>query len=370
MRLLSAIHRWAGGFLGLLLALLALSGTLLVWEDQWIALPGASQPLAEDVAMIGTIADRAAAGGNLARITFASDEIGLHQLGFADGGGAYVAQDGRLVDRWTRSWQRPELWLFDLHHHLFAGAAGETVTGVAGIAGLLFVLTGLILWWRSRRSFAPRLWPRRMAPGPIVSHHRDLGLLAAPLLLLSRATGTLMIFDPLRTLFLGAELRPRAALAGPAAKPSPSAMLATAKARFPDAALRRLSIPANAGDPILVRMRQPSEWTPNGRTQLAFDQRSGQLLWIEDARRANGAAWAAEKLYPLHAAKVGGLAMKLAMTVSGLALFLLGGLATFSFWARRSAKRRKRRPRGGRPTAEARSRPMTAPVASADPPVG
>jgi uncharacterized iron-regulated membrane protein len=351
MRLLSALHRWAGGVLGLLLALLAFSGTLLVWEGEWIALPGAAQPLAEDVATIGAIADRAAAAGTLARITFASDEIGLHQLSFTDGGGAYVAQDGRLVDGWTSPWQRPELWLFDLHHHLFAGAAGETVTGIAGIAGLLFVLTGLVLWWRSRRSFAPRLWPRRMAPGPIVSQHRDLGLLAAPLLLLSLVTGTLMIFDPLRDLMVGTEVRPRAALAAPVDGASPSAMLATAKAHFPDAGLRRLSIPADSGDPILVRMRQSAEWTPNGRTQLAFDQRSGQLLWVEDARRANAAAWMAEKLYPLHAAKVGGLAMKLAMTTSGLALFLLGGLATFSFWTRRAGKRRKRRPRGGGPKA-------------------
>ena len=369
MRLLSALHRWAGGVLGLLLALLALSGILLVWEGEWIGLPGAAQPLAEDIAAIGAVVDRAAAGGTLSRITFASDEIGLHQLSFAGGGGAYVTQGGGVVEAWTSPWQRPELWLFDLHHHLFAGSAGETVTGIAGIAGLLFVLTGFILWWRSRRSFAPRVWPRRMAPGPIVSHHRDLGLLAAPLLLLSLATGTLMIFDPLRELVFGTELRPRAALAGRVGGASPSAMLAAAKARFPDAAPRRLSIPANAADPILVRMRRPAEWTPNGRTQLAFDQRSGRLLWVEDAGRANGSAWAAEKLYPLHSAKVGGLAMKLAMTASGLALFLLGALATFSFWTRRAGKRRKRRPRGGGPKATTGSGSVPARAPSAKRPV-
>ena len=41
-------------------------------------------------------------------------------------------------------------------------------------------------------------------------------------------------------------------------------------------------------------------------------------------------------------AAIGGLAMKLLMTLSGLGLFTLGSFATYSFWARRSGKRRAR----------------------------
>lgn len=355
MHLLSAIHRWAGGLIGLLLAVLGLSGAILVWEGEWIALPGADNPVVENVAVMGAIADAAKTRGELLRITFASDEIGLHQLAFADGGGAYVAQDGRVVDAWASQWERPELWLFDLHHHLFAGDTGETVTGIAGIAGVLFVVTGIVLWWRSRRAFAPRLWPKRLAPGPIVSHHRDIGVVVAPLLLLSLVTGTLMLFEPLRSAFLGSEVRPKTEATAAAGSPSVTAMLATAKAHFPDAMLRRISFPHEPGDPVFVRMRQPPEWTPNGRTQLAFDAATGRLLSVQDALRGNAAAAAAEKLYPLHSAKVGGLAMKLLMTVSGLALFLLGSLATYSFWARRVGKRRKRPRRAAANVAAARA---------------
>ena len=340
MILLSALHRWTGAFLGILLALLALSGTILVWEGEWISLPSADQPVIENPTAAGTVTDAARRLGQLSRITFASEEIGLHQIVYADGSGAYIAQDGRIVDSWASQWERPELWLFDLHHHLFSRAAGETVTGIAGIAGLLFVVTGIILWWRSRRAFAPRPWPKRFAPGPIVSHHRDLGILVAPLLLLSLGTGTLMIFDPLRQVLIGKEVRPRTEVATATGDPSVAAMLATAKARFPGADLRRISFGASPGDPVLVRMRQPSEWTPNGRTKLEFDPVSGRLLSVEDAVLGNGSASAAEKLYPLHSAKVGGLAMKLLMTVSGMALFLLGSFATLSFWLRRFSRRR------------------------------
>ena len=342
MAALSVIHRWAGAFLGLLLALLGLSGAILVWEGEWVSLPGADDSVVENVATIGAITDAAAARGELQRITFASDEIGLHQLAYAGGGGAYVAQDGRVVDSWASQWERPELWLFDLHHHLFAGHTGETVAGIAGIAGLLFVVTGVILWWRSRRVFNFRLWPKRFAPGAIVSHHRDIGIVAAPLLLLSLTTGVLMLFEPLRSALVGEEVRPKAEVSPTPGDPSVAGMLRTTKALFPDAELRRISFRQEPGEPVLIRMRQPFEWTPNGRTQIAFNSETGALLSVEDAAQANRAAAIAEKLYPLHSAKVGGLVMKVLMTVSGLTLGLLGTLAFWSFWARRAGKRKRR----------------------------
>jgi uncharacterized iron-regulated membrane protein len=335
VKTLSAIHRWTGAFIGLVLAILGLTGAILVWEGAWIGVPGAHDRLVENPAAIGAIVDGAAAQGRLSRVTFANDEIGLHQLTYADGSGAYVTQGGQVVDHWANEWERPELWLFDLHHHLFAGETGETVTGIAGLAGLLFVVTGTVLWWRSRRSFRFRLWPKRVAPGPIVAQHRDLGIVVAPLLLLSLGTGVLMVFDPLRAAVIGNEVRPKTAVHQPGSGASARTILQTAKQRFPNAELRRIAFPQKPGKPILVRLRQPAEWTPNGRTHLSFDSRTGALISIEDPLRGNRAAAISEKLYPLHAATTGGLTTKLLMTISGLSLFLLGSLTTYGFWARK-----------------------------------
>jgi uncharacterized iron-regulated membrane protein len=340
MKLLSTLHRWTGAFIGLLLAVLGLTGAILVWEGEWIQLPGAHDPIAENVPAIARVIDAAAGQRKLSRVTLANEELALHQLVFADGSGEYVRQNGEVVDRWTSQWERPELWMFDLHHHLFAGETGETVAGIAGIIGLLFVITGVILWWRSRRRFAFRLWPKRLAPGPIVAQHRDLGIVVAPLLLVSFTTGVLMLFQPLREAVIGKEVRPKTEVADAGGQPSIAAMLRTAKARFPEGELRRISFSRKPGDPITIRVRQPSEWTPNGRTQLAFDSQSGALLGIEDATRGNRASMLAEKLYPIHSAKVGGLLMKVLMTASGLGLFLLGTLATYAFWARPKRRRR------------------------------
>lgn len=342
MKTLSWIHRWLGGIIGLLLALIGLSGAILVWEGEWIQLPGSNDPVAENVVNLAAISQRAIQDG-ATRITFASEEIGLHHAAMPKGAGEYIRQDGAVVDQWASMWSRPEFWLFDFHHHLFAGDTGKWVTGIAGIAGLTFSITGAILWWRSRRAFEWRWWPRKMQPGPIVRHHRDLGIVTLPLLLISFLTGTAMIYgDFTRVVLGGSEPVPPPKVARQVEGTPPfAAMFATAKQRFPDAAIRRLTVPSKPDAPYSIRMRQPSEWTPNGRTTLFFDG-SGHLLRADDALATNRSDQLIETFYPVHTGKVGGLLWKVAMTLSGIVLTMLGTFAVYAFWVRKAHKRRRR----------------------------
>jgi uncharacterized iron-regulated membrane protein len=350
MKYLSFLHRWSGGLIGLLLALLGLTGAILVWQDVWISLPGANDPIIEQVDRLAAISQRAAADGAI-RITFASDQIGLHQVAKEGGAGAYINQAGATVASWTSQWQRPELWLFDLHHHLFSGETGETIAGIAGIFGLLFVVTGSILWWRSRRAFRWRLLPSKFQPGAIVAYHRDVGILVAPLLLVSFLTGTAMLFPSATRVAISpfgpVERSARPPEVEPAKGPAPlGQMLRQAKARFPNAELRRLTLPTKRSPGYSVRMRQPFEWDPKGRTALYFDG-TGKLLRVDDPATANRATAINDAFYSIHTGKAGGLAWKLAMTLSGLGLTLLGSLAVWSFWFRRAKRKTARRPLEG-----------------------
>lgn len=346
MKALDLAHRWTGGLLGLILAILGLSGALLVHKESWIALPHAGDArIADPQALVAATARLLAAAPDARSILYASDRFGLIQLRGADGAGAYADQSGSIVLRWHSQWERPELWLFDLHHHLFTGDLGETLVGISGLAGLCFVLTGTILWWRTRRTFGFRLWPKRLSRPMILWHHRDLGIVMAPLLLLSSVTGAMMVFQPFAALIIAPFGAPSAALAanrpakvdsGPLSKtPDWPAILATAHARFPDAELRILALPDAPGQPIRLRMRRAREWLPNGRTLLAFDASSGRLLRATDALALPRGTQIFNGAYPLHAAKVGGLAYRLVMTFSGLAMALLGSLAVWSFWFKR-----------------------------------
>ncbi|ANI79399.1 PepSY-associated TM helix domain-containing protein [Sphingobium sp. EP60837] len=366
MKTLDLLHRWIGGLMGLVLAVLGFSGALLVHKDAWVFLPHGSDPVVQDSAAVARTVERIMADPDSRpeMISFASPEFGLDRLRFADGSGAYVSQAGDLVTRWNSQWERPELWLFDLHHHLFAGDAGETIIGVAALLGLFFVISGVILWTRTRKTFEFRLLPKRPSRSAIVRQHRDLGLVAAPLLLLATLTGAILVFRPVAVLILGpgapaqidASLKPPQAPVAPLSKSLDwRAMVETAHARFPDAELRSLALPRKQSGLITLRMRKPEEWLPNGRTTLWFAADSGRLIAARDASRLPAVVQLYNMVYPLHAAKVGGLAYRLVMTFAGLALTLLGSLTLWSFWfaRRRQPIRRPQRAATAQPSNEA-----------------
>lgn len=342
MRLIALLHRWAGGLAGLLLALIGLSGTVLVWEGAWIGLPGAGDQVETNPAMLGSAIEAALAHRpGLTRVTLASEEIGLHHAVYADGGGAYLTQQGALAAEWDSIWARPEFWLFDLHHYLLLGESGKYVTGVLGLLLLGFTVTGSILWWRTRKTFRFRFLPERLTRSAIIRQHRDIGVVAAPLLLLSSVTGTLMVFpalsDVLTAPWSGSEASKAAPvlpedLAAPDGPTNWARLMTNAQAAFPDAVPRRLMLPTKPGEPVTLRLKQPFEWTPNGRTYVWLDPATGKVLATDDPAASDAASAIAEKYYPLHAGKVGGLAWQIALTFAGLALTLLGTLATWTFW--------------------------------------
>lgn len=334
---------------------MGLSGAVLVHRDAWIMLPHAGDIQVTDPAAIAAVVERIMAdpAARPERIVFASPQLGLHQLGYGKNGGAYVDQGGNPVARWLTQWERPELWLFDFHHHLFSGDTGETIIGIAGLAGLFFVISGAILWWRTRKTFEWRVLPRRMSRPAIVRHHRDLGILFAPMLLLVLYTGLTMVFRPTTALILGpsapgtidrALKAPEAPKAKLAEQLDWAAVIRTANARFPDARIRVLSLPRQDGGLITLRMKQPEEWLPNGRTTLYFAADTGRLVEVRDALAFPAAVRGFSTFYPLHAAKVGGLPYRLVMTLVGLVLALLGSLTVWTFWFKRP--RPSPRPRG------------------------
>jgi uncharacterized iron-regulated membrane protein len=349
MKWIDLLHRWAGGTIGLILAILGLTGAILVHRDAWVALPHAGDAQVQDVRVLADVTQKimAAPATRPESILFASQDFGLHRLSFKKGAGAYVDQTGAQVAHWDSQWERPELWLFDLHHHLFTGDVGETVIGIAAVAGFILCITGAILWWRTRKTYEFRLLPARLTRPSIVRHHRDLGIIVAPLLILSLVTGAVLVFRPLAIIFgPGAPAQIKTSLAAPEPIDAKlddrfdwKAMIERAHARFPEAQIRLVSLPRKDSGLVTVRMRGPQEWLPNGRTTIWFAADTGAVVRTRDAETLPMAARAFNALYPLHAAKIGGLAFRLVMTVSGLALAMLGSFAVWTFWFKRPKKK-------------------------------
>jgi uncharacterized iron-regulated membrane protein len=205
---------------------------------------------------------------------------------------------------------------------------------------------------RSWRKFRLRLLPERLTPPAVARHHRDLGALAAPFLFLSCLTGAMMTIEPLSRVLLSAFSPPsvmKVAAAPPTVEGGPlspaadwRAMAQAALAEFPGSELRIVSLPRAEGDLISMRLRQPAEWHPNGRSMVWLDPATGAVVGSRDALALPTGLQVSHGVYPLHAGMVGGPLYRLAITLTGLTLATLGGLATWSFWFRRGGRRKGR----------------------------
>lgn len=345
------IHRWTGAFIGLLLAAMALTGTLLLYEDAWLraTVPHAHESLVKEVAA-GAGIERllADASSRLTGVVFPTDSLALFRLSFEGGAGAYADQSGTIVVRWTSKWERLELWLFDFHHHLLMGETGTILGGVLALIGLGFVITGLLLWWRTRKTFAFRLLPARFSRLHVMRHHRDLGAVIAPMLSVALLTGAMLTLRPVADILLSPLSPPGTiaeSLGPPQVKGGPMAAefdwrktLQIIRSSYDEAELRTIGIPSGEGQLVRIRVRQPAEWLPNGRTVFWFDPTDGRLVEARDARTLPLATRAFNLIYPIHASTVGGIVYKAAMTAAGLSLTLLGTLAVFGFWSYQSRR--------------------------------
>jgi len=356
MRWVDTIHRWTGAIIGVLLAVMGLSGTLLIHEDAWLraTVPHAADALVADTNTYSAVMERFMSHSpRPINVIFPSESLGVYTLSFGEGAGAYADQSGAVVTKWDSKWQRPEVWLFDLHHHLFMGDTGTTVVGVLALIGLGFVVTGVLVWWRSRREFKLRVLPASLSRLQILRHHRDIGVAAAPLLIVLFLTGSMLAFRPIAD-FLFAPWSPMGTITASLAPPETRGgafsntikwreMIAAVRAEYPDAQLRGIGIPRRRdGQLMRVRLKQPEEWLPNGRTIFWLDPAYGRVIESRDALVAPAAARAYDMVFPLHASRVGGVIYKIIMTATGLTLTMLGSLAVYAFWgyrARRSPRR-------------------------------
>jgi uncharacterized iron-regulated membrane protein len=346
-RTLSLAHRWLGGLIGFGLAILGLSGAALMWKPWWVSV--AQDPrLPTEVETLAIIEASEQLGAGY--VTLPSAEFGVAQAGLPDGGGAYLAHDGTLLARWESVWGRPETLLFDLHHHLLMGKTGELISGWLGIAAVLFCVTGLILWWPTRRTFQWRALPARLTRSAIIRHHRDIGVVLALPILLAAITGAMMVLRPLGETILAPLSSPAEVEAWQAKPPTPPiaspahwpAILSAARASFPDADARMIIWPKVAGEAVTIRMRRPAEWHPNGRTTVTLAG-DGTLLMARDAPAAPLTVRAGNALYPLHSARMVGstlaLPLRIVMTLAGIGLALLGSFAVVTFWRTQSFSR-------------------------------
>jgi uncharacterized iron-regulated membrane protein len=305
---------------------MALSGSILLFKPELRRLaepatrgpPPSLQP--SDLAFAVERA-QAALHGQLRSVNFASPGNASHKANLLDGGVALFDGEGRIHERWVEGGRFFD-WMLDLHHKLLMGEVGATVTGWIGVVALLMMISGVVLWWPTRRMFAYRLWPDRPGRGGWLAAHRNLAILSAPLAAISVMTGAPQALQQIVRPVMNAEA-PKGPKASTHGDTAIGPALAAGQARFPDAVLRSLVLPSANGKPVTVRLRQPGEWHANGMTFVWVEPTTAEVIKVVDAQGANRGSRLFSALWPIHSAKVGGVVWKGLLLVGGLSLAAL-----------------------------------------------
>ena len=341
-RVLRQLHAWTGLALSLLLFVLAVTGSALVYKEAYwrLAYPELRAPLpaldAGDHARAIAAAQRAF-GAELRSVKFPEPGVNAYHLYLTDGEAFLSAHDHRVIDRW-RPHDRVMSLLFDVHAHLMAGAAGERVGGIISLLGVFLAVTGLIVWWPTRGQFSWRsLVPRDLARRTLIRWHRDLGVLASPLLALLLLTGAGLVFYTTAQKLLNGMLGdavPVAAVpsgaAGPVQAHADDALLARVQAALPDARIVFYYPPRDGIRYHHFRLKQPCELHPNGRSYAYVGGGAGNVRTTDACVLPPGEK-AVHALYPLHAGKTESALYKLATFLGGVVLAILSasGVVTY-----------------------------------------
>lgn len=353
---LIVFHRWLALITGAILILIALSGSVLVFEGPIAAAnvthvaPGAR---ALSLDSLGARAVSFIGSGDVIGVApgRAADEA------FVIAVGSDTTERDLLVNPYSGQVLGPApgpsyLQLLVRRVHLFhtsllGGSIGEGVVAFVTLASLVLVLTGLIVWWRDRlwRINWSASWKRI-----VFDIHHALGVFAALVLLIVTGTGVWMGYkhqiDPL-VLALNSTATPtgppKLLPPVPGTKPiSLDSVAALAHSAIPDAQILLMDLPEKS--PVVLALRHPEDHTPGGRSRVAIDRFRGTVLRAANTRTAQAGTRLMNIQRPLHTGDILG---PLGQIIWFLAAWILASQAvtgTTMWWngraARKSAARR------------------------------
>ncbi len=332
------IHAYLGLITSLFLALMALSGTFLVFRNEYIKLSlGNLQntiPNNHNDNLTNILSQNKIE--NIKSILLPSEQLPFYKLSLKNGI-AYYDNNAKLIEQSAIN-QRLDEFIFQFHHFLLMGKNGEPYVGFIGVFCFIMVLIGVYLWLRTWKTFDFSAFPKGFKRRQIISHHRNLGIIFAIPILLISFSGASMIFDDFAksTIAIFTQIKPQKS------KPieiengiiTPQTILTgyeIAQNEFKNSSVRYIILPQKPNAPLNIRLKQPKEWHPNGRTIAAINYKENKIGNILNAQKIDITSRIYNSFYPLHSGKTGGLLYKIIIALSGMALFMLSIFSAFSY---------------------------------------
>jgi uncharacterized iron-regulated membrane protein len=353
-RALFQVHLWVGVLAGLYVFVVCITGAALVFRiDMQRALhpelftPVMEGPLVHPADVLESVV-QAYPGGQVSGVDAPTTARPTYL--------AYVLQDDRfltiLVDPVSarmlgelpdRSFVRT---LQDLHFDLLAGRTGRLVNGAGAFLLLFLCATGLVIWWPGvgqwRRGFTvdfSRSWKRVNW-----DLHSATGIWTVSIIAMWAITGIYFAFPSQFRAAVNA-VSPltvtRAPLSDPAgaergAAPTWRALIAQAEAHVPDRFVARVVVPSNeqAAFHVLFSDVRPTPVGTSALSSVYLDRFTGALLQESPTGPRTAGDVVMAWVGPLHVGSFGGIGVKVAWLVLGLAPPLLFVTGFLMWWTR------------------------------------
>ncbi len=205
-RVLFQVHLWTGLGLGVYIAAISLTGSILVFRVELlnhfdrgpVQVAAVGERL--DETEIEAAARRAYPGYDVTR-TFEGREPDVAVE-------VWLERDGRRLQKLFDPFTGRDLgnavpagirftsWTLELHDSLLLGETGQVVNGAAGVLFTLLSLTGIVVWWPGRRAWRRSLYVQIRASWKRVnwSLHSTAGFWTAALLFVWGLSGVYLVF--------------------------------------------------------------------------------------------------------------------------------------------------------------------------------
>lgn len=345
-------HLWCGLVVLVFLLLAAVSGIILVYKKPLIHLvmvPDAAVPAGYDVTQMAAQLDLITthiAPAQRDLIKAPNPEEPYWTLTGID------KQQIQLLSIETLEPYQHNLWLLDvfafmriLHTELFTGVIGEGILLVSGVVGLFLCISGIILWWPTKRSFRWRwVFPKQINVRYLMHYHRHSGTLASVILVVILLTGSIMLWQKLVSPLMSpapATLLPNhleQVIPSNPADAAPSQFLLAAHEFIPDGWPTYIRVPAINAPDASIRFRLPNEWHPNGRTSVKINSVSGDITISARSDEVSPARRLVNQLYPLHSAYGMNTVYVFLVFLGGITLVWLSLTGAISYFKKRSTR--------------------------------
>jgi uncharacterized iron-regulated membrane protein len=361
------IHFWLGLIMGPIVAVIALTGSIVVfrYELNRVTVPGTAyvQPQSQRLSLDeltariqahvpkNSLSSASWDGGADTGINFWTTSPEGHRIHtFINPYTGEITGQEDYHEKWMQ-------WFFDLHAYLLAGSTGEFLNGFIGTATLILSLSGLVIWWpglpkwRSGFEFLRGArWQRQN-----YDWHKLIGFYSSLALAFVAFTGIYYCFPSLykgvieRSTGKKVATTPKAKTEWSKRTVSIEDFVRAAERAQPGTSFTSLSFPKKPGDTVTVRTKETHDWHRIGLNYVYLEPADASLIRSARFSEANTATQAVLLFYPFHFGRFGGrwnsfafYAVMVVYIIIGLAPPALMVTGLLMYWNRSLSKKFKR----------------------------